>query len=229
MSADSNGTVGAIEADQDVVDAEVVRDLVSQTNRLQERVDELETTVHQQDAQVAALENRNKLLVDLLFDSEKWDDHAYIDQYDAGEFKPLAERTAALEDELDKRVGTLEQNIAAISDLGREKTTKEEKITAIVHFATNKADDPTSSRVTLRPSDIQGVAGVTQRYSYNLIDELPNQYGFFLAKQDIRQYGDLQIDKSSQKRALIVDLELLHQDDVALNKFNNRTTEEGGR
>jgi hypothetical protein len=140
----------------------------------------------------------------------------------------LAVAIGAEFEQLNQRVAELEQQVGAISDLGREKTTKEEKIAAIVQFAMNKAtrDD---ERVSVRPADIKGVAGCTERYAYNLVDELPGAHPFFLAKDDVSQYGDLEIDKSSQRKALIVDLELLHEDASALNKFNNETTEQGGR
>lgn len=140
-----------------------------------------------------------------------------------------ASKVAAEFEALSERVAQLEQNVAAISDLGREKTTKEEKIAAMVQFAVNQASDPTRERVALTPKEIKGVTGVGLRHAYNYLDELPGQYEFLLAKKDVKQYGDLEIDKSSRKRALIVDLELLHSDEQALNKFNNSNGTEGGR
>jgi polyhydroxyalkanoate synthesis regulator phasin len=130
---------------------------------------------------------------------------------------------------LSERVAELEENVNAISDLGREKTTKEEKIAAIVQYSLNQATGSRKNAVALRPKEIKGVAGVSERYAYNLVDDLPQQYDFFLDKSEAKQYGSLQIDRDSQQRALLVDLELLQNDDDALNKFNNGDTKEGGR
>ena len=213
----------------------VIADIIRRQNRQDERINTLEAEVKHKDAKIRklestvedleglikALKNRNDTLVDLLFDREKWENTEYADK----DAEPLAERVEQLGD----RLVELEQNIAAISDLGREKTTKEEKIAAMVQFAMNQATDPTAERVALTPKEIKGVTGVGLRHAYNYLDELPGEFEFLLDKADVKQYGDLEIDKSSQKRALIVDLELLHSDEQALNKFNNRTEEKGGR
>jgi hypothetical protein len=93
----------------------------------------------------------------------------------------------------------------------------------------NQATGSKKDAVALRPKEIKGVAGVSERYAYNLVDDLPDEYEFFLDKSKVKQYGSLEIDKDSQQRALLIDLELLQDDDEALNKFNNGTTNEGGR
>jgi ERCC4-type nuclease len=130
---------------------------------------------------------------------------------------------------ISERLADIEKNVNAISDLGREKTTKEEKIAAIVQYSLNQATGSKKDAVALRPKEIKGVAGVSERYAYNLVDDLPDEYEFFLDKSKVKQYGSLEIDKDSQQRALLIDLELLQDDDEALNKFNNGTTNEGGR
>lgn len=141
----------------------------------------------------------------------------------------VANEIAAEFEALSQRVAELEQQVDTITDLSETKSSKGEKVAAILKYAQNRATDPQGDRVVLRPEDIQGVAGVKQRYSYTLIDTLPDEYAFFLSKDDVKQYGDMQIDKSSQRKALIVDLAQVQRDDGELCLHNNGRTKEGGR
>lgn len=139
-----------------------------------------------------------------------------------------ASAVAAEFESLADRVAELEQNMDAISDLGRERTSKEEKIAAIIQFAMNKADGSRSA-VLMRPNEIKGIAGVSERYAYNLVDDLPEEYEFFRSRDEARQYGSLGIDTDKQAKAMIVDVELLQQNEAALNKFNNGRPGQGDR
>lgn len=143
----------------------------------------------------------------------------------------VVERIEDLEEEnkeLRGRLVEIENRIEVIQNLGSKKTTKEEKVAAIVQYAQNTVgEEATTGHVPLKPKTVKGVAGVTERYAYKLLDDLPDEYDFFLDKTEIRQYGDSELDKDSQERALVVDLEVLHQDEHALNKFNNGTTSGG--
>lgn len=132
-------------------------------------------------------------------------------------------------EDMQERLTACERQLAAIQDLGREKSTKAEKMAAIIQFAKNKATDPENDRVLLRPKDIQGAAGVKERYSYTLVDDLPTEHECFLNKADVSQYGELEIDKSSQRKALIVDLALAQQNDGSLCLHNNSNDGSGGR
>lgn len=130
-------------------------------------------------------------------------------------------------EQLEQQFSRIEAQLNAIQDLGREKSTKEEKVASLVRYAQNLSNDGTTGVQLLEARDIQGVAGVTRRYAYDLMDELPDQYDFFLDRDDLKQYGDVEIDKSSKSRALAVDLDILHSDEEAVNKFTTRTTSEG--
>lgn len=141
----------------------------------------------------------------------------------------LAVEIGAEFEQLSQRVAELEQQVETITDLSQTKSSKGEKVAAIVQYARNRATDPTADTVVLRPEDIQGVAGVKQRYSYTLIDELPTEYEFFIAKSNAKQYGDLEIDKSSQRKALLVDLAQAQRSDKELCLHNNEDEKQGGR
>ncbi|WP_254841147.1 hypothetical protein [Natronomonas marina] len=127
-------------------------------------------------------------------------------------------------DELESQLAAVESQLDSIQDLGQEKSTKEEKIAAVVQYAQNAADDPKTGRVALKATDVKGVTGVSRRYAYDLMDGLPDEYEWALDRSDVSQYGELEIDQQSQDRALIIDLELLHSDEGAVNKFTTRTS-----
>jgi hypothetical protein len=129
--------------------------------------------------------------------------------------------------DIESRLVEIEAQLDAIQDLGREKTTKEEKIAALVQFAMNQATDPREDRVTLEVSDIKGVTGVSRRYAYDLLDDLDEDYEWASDRKNIEQYGDLQIDKDAQNAAIVIDLEALHSNEEAVNKFTTRTSEGG--
>lgn len=128
--------------------------------------------------------------------------------------------------DLNDRVAENRAQLEALGDLGREKTTKEEKITAIVQYAQNVADDETSDRELLKARDIKGLLGVSRRYAYDLIDDLPEEHDFLLDRRDARQYGELEMDNTDQRgRGLVVDLDALHNNEAAVNKFTTRSAE----
>lgn len=126
---------------------------------------------------------------------------------------------------LQDRLAEIETQLDAIQDLGREKTTKEEKITAIVRYAQNTADgDGTTGRVALTVKTLRGLTGISRRYAYDYIDDLPHEFEWLHNRNTIDQYGSLEIARDGPDRALIVDLEVLHNDEQAVNKFTTRTT-----
>lgn len=183
---------------------------------LEERVEDLES--------VAAVTAK---FVNQLRGAEYDDNIAYDDP----EFIRVAIETfGGLADQLQEQqnaISRVESQLEAIQDLGREKTTKDEKITRLVNYAQNLSTDGESGRYVLEAQTIKGTAGVSRRYAYDLMDELPERYEWALDRSELSQYGDLEIDKDEQSRALVIDLDALHTDDEAVNKFTTRTTSEG--
>jgi len=143
------------------------------------------------------------------------------EEYDHGTALEWFEALEQENQQLRERVAALEQHVDAISDIGAEKTTKEEKIAAIVTWAKRQADDPAADRVLVKPKEIKGIADVSERYAYGLVDDLPAEYAWLLDRHETQQYGDAERSTATQQRGLVVDLELLHEDGAALNKFNN--------
>lgn len=128
--------------------------------------------------------------------------------------------------EMTQQLAEIESQLEAIQDLGREKTTKEEKVAAIVQYAQNTATNPETDRVAVKAREIKGVAGVSRRYAYDLVDDLPGEYEWIHDRSAVQQYGDLEIDRETQVRAVVVDLEQLHSDTGAVNKFTTRSSRE---
>lgn len=142
-----------------------------------------------------------------------------------GDVLTRLEELEARMDDHDCRYGELQAQLDGIQDLGRDKTTKDEKIAAIVQYAQNVATNLCGERVVLKARDVQGVAGVSRRNAYDLIDDLPDQHEFLLDRAEVTQYGELEIDQDGQDRALVVDLEQLHTDVAAVNKFTTASDE----
>lgn len=166
-----------------------------------------------------------KLLFELAEDVDPGDEDVTV--IDAA--LAVVERINSLEsenEELRDKMADIQSGVEAIQELGSEKTTKEEKVAQLVSYAQNQLNGR-SGRVALTVKEIKGTAGVTRRYAYDLLDDLPEEYDWLLDRSDVSQYGDLQIDKSGQDRALVVDFELLHEDDGALNKFTTGNSRKG--
>jgi hypothetical protein len=124
---------------------------------------------------------------------------------------------------LQERLASVEQQLEQFEDLTDTTSSKTEKLAAIVQFAENKATHR-MDKVSVSASEIIGATGVTRRYAYDLIGELPEEYDCFDNRTTISQYGSLENDQDSQTRALIVDCEAVHSDATGVNKFTTRTT-----
>lgn len=129
---------------------------------------------------------------------------------------------------LEQRVSRLERQLEQFEDLTETASSKTEKLAAIVQFGENKATHR-MDKVSVSASEIIGATGVTRRYAYDLIEELPDEYDCFDNRNTISQYGSLENDQDSQTRALIVDCEGVQCAVDGVNKFTTRTTGEGGR
>jgi len=134
-------------------------------------------------------------------------------------------------DELQDDVNDLKSLVEGLRDIGQKKSSKEQKIAAIVTFADNRRK-PDQRAVSLLPKDIIGAAGVKQRYAYQLADGddgLPSEYDWVLTGKQARQqqYGNLQIDEDRQRKRLVIDFDRLQRDRESLNKFNNENGGDG--
>ena len=135
-------------------------------------------------------------------------------------------------EELEHRLDELEEMKEMLSDVGTQKTSKEEKVAAIVTYASQK--DGGMRGTVVKPKEIAGIVGVSKRYAYDLIDDIvhgdgehgsltPDGYDW---AEEASSFSA--VDKETPERGLAVDFERLHEDDEALNKFINDQAVEGG-
>ncbi len=116
----------------------------------------------------------------------------------------------------DARLDTVEEQLAALGDINTTKTTKEQKLAAVLHFATNKRGTQ-SGTVAVTADEIQGCVGVSRRYAYDLIEEAAEVY----AGVRVREARDVQTSTGVEhkKKAMLVDCEAVHGNGAGVNQF----------
>lgn len=198
------------------MDREEALELVAE---LQETVEGLKQTVEIQQNQLRTL--RSLVAVGGFRELEgELEDHGFETIAEWLEATMATDETTELENRLD----ALESNVGILEETG---SSKEMKVRDIVGQAVNLADaDQPGAVLTAR--DIKGATGCTRRYAYDLIDDLPDEYHFLKDRKEVKQYGDLELDWDAQARGLFVDLEQLHTDPEAVNKFTTENSGNGG-
>lgn len=167
---------------------------------------------------VDALRNKlNTLQTQVYGDRDHNDIDDIIDEH--GDVFTRLERLEAENDQLRDEIATLQTQTDGILDLGSEKTSKEQKLAALIRFAMNQATSPREDSVMLSIEDMKGAAGISRRYCYKLIGDLPDDYDWAHDRKDADQYGDMEIDSDAQAAGLIIDLETVHNDPKTVNKF----------
>jgi|GEM_PF-4387400 len=145
------------------------------------------------------------------------------------EIEALHERVAELEDENQQ----LRERLDRLGDIGAKKTSKEQKIAAIVTYADNQRR-PDQTAVTVTPRNIRGVADVSERYSYTLVDDMidgdgedgtvgPDGYDWAFDPREAPRRPDA----DTPDRGVGIDFEILQDDPAALSKFINASTGQG--
>lgn len=137
--------------------------------------------------------------------------------------KPRLDELEAENDALGSRVEELEADLEAFRDLGAERTSKEQKVGQIVDWARNKADG--TGRVTVLPEHVKARTGVTERYAYQLVDDLIDEYDWALDPREQQH----RIDETARQKGVLVDLDRLQEDRESLIKFINGSGDKGGR
>lgn len=171
--------------------------------------------------------NRDELLEMIVELSERVDDHQRKLADHAAERAKDRKRIHRLEERTDEqaeRIEELEASNAALRDIGTTKTSKEEKIAAIISYADN-IRDADQSEVAVAAQEIKGAAGVTRRYAYDLIDDVAAEYPWATIRDARTQPSSKDGGRMIQwKKALAVDFEQLHADPEGVNKFTTEVT-----
>jgi len=131
----------------------------------------------------------------------------------------LRERVAALEAENEQ----LRDRLDRLGDIGEEKTSKEQKIAAIVTYADNVRDGEDKAAVTVLPKIITGVADVSRRYAYDLVDDMIREFPWAHDPDNVVAHPE----QNTRQKGVLIDFEGVHGEAVAVNKFTTRCGAEG--
>ncbi|MCU4926470.1 hypothetical protein OB905_10815 [Halobacteria archaeon AArc-dxtr1] len=189
------------------------------TESCADRVVALETTVTELEAQLETATNRD---IPLLKGTIRALVGAEIDEI--GEL-PESGRTFNRQVETHaERLDAVEKRLAALGEIDREKTTKEQKIAAICTFAQNKRGGR-SSTVAVTAKEIQGCVGVSRRYAYDLIGEVAEVVEGARVR-DAREVPTA-TGVEHKKKALLIDCEAVHVENGGVNQFTTRSRATG--
>lgn len=157
----------------------------------------------------------------LTFSVGDLDDGSLFDAVNATieEIESLKDQVLAIQsrlEQIEERLKTLEGLMHADS--------KKAKVKAIIHYAENKRHGDQDA-VVLDTKEIKGATGVTRRYAYDIVDEWPADFPFLVDRENLQQYGELEIDTDAREKGIAVVFDRVPQDGDSLNKFNNENEE----
>jgi cell division septum initiation protein DivIVA len=148
------------------------------------------------------------------------------------EIKQSTKRIRQLEaanEELKDRLAELESRIDGVEDRADavENTVyaegKQGKVRQLVEYATNKRTGEQQA-VVLDAQEIRGATGCTRRYAYDIIDDFPGDYGFLVDRDELTQYGEVELDQTQRGRGIAVIFDgSVHSDLESVNRFTTRT------
>lgn len=126
-------------------------------------------------------------------------------------------------DQLRDEIADLREQLDRLGDIGEEKTSKEQKIAAVVTYADNVRQRENKDAVTVLPKTITGVADVSRRYAYDLVDDMAAEYDWAHDPREISTH----VEQDSRRKGVLIDFEGVHGEAVAVNKFTIRSTGQG--
>jgi len=135
------------------------------------------------------------------------------------ELDQLRERVADLEAENER----LRDRLDRLGDIGEDKTSKEQKIAAIVTYADNVREGEDKAAVTVLPKIITGVADVSRRYAYDLVDDMIREFPWAHDPTAVETH----LEQNSRQKGVLIDFEGVHGEAVAVNKFTTRSSGQG--
>ena len=121
-------------------------------------------------------------------------------------------------DDLDDDVEALRADVARLSARVGEANGKDQKVRAIVRFAENKRE-PGQPVVKVTPAEVKGATGCSRRWSYSLVDDLPDDYEWLLSPDDMRTYGSL--EREDDRKVLGVDFDGVHSTGVPVHLLHH--------
>ena len=136
-----------------------------------------------------------------------------IDNLEA--FPAAARRTAANRREARVQLETVRSRVDVLGDIGAERTSKEEKIAAVLAFAFNKRGS--ESKVSVTPDEVRGCTGVSRRYAYDLVEAI----GSSVNGCRVREAEVVQTSTGSKRKpkALLIDCDAVQHQTEGVNKL----------
>ncbi len=113
-------------------------------------------------------------------------------------------------------VDALEERVAALGDVGTEKTTKEQKYAVVLAFPQNKGG-AAQPKVAVTAPAIKGCVGVSRRYAYDLIDAMAGDVDGVQLREATRVETATGVER--KPKALLVDCEAVHTFGGSVNTF----------
>lgn len=135
-----------------------------------------------------------------------------------------ARDVAAKVERLEAENEDLRNRLDQLGDIGAEKTTKEQKVAAIVTYAHQSRRDGQDA-VTVLPKHIKGLVDVSRRYAYDLVDSMVEEFDWAHDPSEVRQYGSL--EKDTPQKGVCIDFEGVHGEPCPVNKFTTQPTAVG--
>jgi len=126
--------------------------------------------------------------------------------------------------ELEEENDDLRNRLDKLGDIGQEKTSKEQKVAAIVTYAENSRGNGDEA-VTVLPKTIKGLVDVSRRYCYDIVDDMVETYDWAHDPAEISQYGS--VEKDTPQKGVCIDFEGVHGEPVPVNKFTTRSDGQG--
>ncbi len=180
------------------------------SDSIEERLEALEADVNALESKLTSLAARD---IPLLTGGVR----ALVDGDVEGpeELPAAARRTVENRREAREELDAVRSRVAALGDLGEERTSKEEKIATVLMFAFNKGDG--ESKVSVTPQEIRGCTGVSRRYAYDLVEEI----GSSVTGCQIREAETVRTSTGSKRKpkALLVDCSVVQAEPDGMNRF----------
>jgi len=128
----------------------------------------------------------------------------------------LADRVENLESENER----LRQRLETV-----QPTT--EGVEGLVAYAQRKRNG--EDIVTLSPEEIRGAYDCSEGYAYKLAngEYVVDEYSWLIPGDELRQYGDLERDRSGEPKRLAIDFAGRQSSGVPLKRYNNDSADEG--
>jgi regulator of replication initiation timing len=193
-------------------------DVEARVDELQEQVERLQDRSTQDQLESAALRQLVWRLAE--GDAEDYDTivrgvHSALDRVES-----MQERMADIEAENER----LRSRLDKLGDIGAKKTSKPQKIAAIVTYAEQRRSDGQDALV-VKPGTIKGLVDISDRYSYTLVDNIIDEYEWAHDPSEVQRYGA--IGRAKPDKGVLIDFEGVHGDPVPLSKLINDSGEKG--